>query len=517
MDKNSKIVKFYIIKDKDTDKSGNINDLYCYVTKDNTTGKETVHFTRDKDEYQRAFVKCAADNGYKYGKKNILNLFIKYPDRFNVNCKSLREVFDRINADGNNVSHEDFVNSKDKEDAKSVKKDNKEEKKEEKTEEKNNILNKVTNFRILKKARIIIATLLITTTAITIGSCAKSCSNSGNAIVDEADDTKDNDNNKKALDKDKAQNVANTISDAIAKIVNETKKILEAQKAEAKVTKTTPTYNVNNKSSSNSGSGSSSGSSSNSNSNSNSSSTSSGPGNSSSTIKKETTPGSVNKDMLPFQDPDAKLENTEDNDNQNKNEDPYNNLITTEEPVSDDTNKEDYDQEIDVSADDNQDTDKDDIKLDDSFTGNEGAIDNEITVVPPSDYNGDYIYDVLPPQEETAADGNYVSSEDDQAQNISQETTDTLPEQPSIPTDDFVPVEQAISNDETSIYQNEAEQPNVSNYTNTDQTTTEQAVDQAIEAYANGTDGNLVVKTDGSIIFEENTNTNTMEANGMTK
>ena len=482
MDNNSKIVKFYITKDYDKD--GKPCDLYCYVTKDNTTGKETVHFTRDKDEYKRAFVKCATDNGYRYKKDEIINLFVDYPNKFNVNCKSSREIFNRINADGDNVSYADFVDAKVAYDKEYFEKDDEKEKEGLFKRIKDFKLPKITNIKVTKKAvkKILAGVALV---GVTIASFSLGrCSSGGDAIVDEMEDTKDDDTPDKNIDKATVKRVVDAINDSINKAVDATKNIMESAKAETTTTSST-TYSSSNNSGSSGGS---------------SGSSSSGGG-----VTGEA--GSVNDGYREFQDPNESIGDVNEGGSQPSEENPYDNIITGEEPVDEGNTEGEFDEEIDVSDDK-----EDNVNLDDKFEGNEGAIDEDsITSTPPEGWTND----PLPSPDDLdkiASDGNYVIDGDELKENNNQTDDNITTEQDTTP--DFVPVEQEPA--ETTVVMS-SEEPSYETTTiaNENRNTNVQAVDQAVEAMANGEEGNLVVGADGSIIFE--TTTNAMEANGMAK
>ena len=482
MDNNSKIVKFYITKDYDKD--GKPCDLYCYVTKDNTTGKETVHFTRDKDEYKRVFVKCAADNGYRYKKDEIINLFVDYPDKFNVNCKSSREIFDRINADGDNVSYDDFVDAKVAYDKEYFEKDDEEEKEGLFKRVKDFKLPKITNIKVTKKAvRKILASVALVGVAIASFSLGR-CSSGGDAIVDEMEDTKDDDTPDKNIDKATVKRVVDAINDSINKAVDATKNIMESAKAETTTTSST-TYSSSNNSGSSGGS---------------SGSSSSGGG-----VTGEA--GSVNDGYREFQDPNESIGDVNEGGSQPSEENPYDNIITGEEPADEGNTEGEFDEESDVSDDK-----EDNVNLDDKFEGNEGAIDEDsITSTPPEGWTND----PLPSPDDLdkiASDGNYVIDGDELKENNNQTDDNITTEQDTTP--DFVPVEQEPA-ETTLIMSSEEPSYETTTIANENRNTNVQAVDQAVEAMANGEEGNLVVGADGSIIFE--TTTNAMEANGMAK
>ena len=213
-----------------------------------------------------------------------------------------------------------------------------------------------------------------------------------------------------------------------------------------------------------------------------------------------TTPGTVNESLGGFQDPNANIDNPTPPTEPETPDDSYENIIEDEEDNNYPEGEEpddDYSEEIDVPAGgEDGSLDEGDIILDDEHKGDEGAID----ILPgDGDYEIDYVDPGAPlPDPGDTANGDYVTSDE--------ELQDTNKgEQPSeIPGDE--------KREEVPVYQDE----NITT-TNTTATTTtdlETAASQAVEAMANGEAGNIVVNTDGSISFED---TNTMEANGMTK
>lgn len=235
------------------------------------------------------------------------------------------------------------------------------------------------------------------------------------------------------------------------------------------------------------------------------------PANSGSNVT--TDPGTVDNSMPGFQNPDN-IDNSTPPAESETPDDPYGNVSEGEEDNNYQEGEEpddDYSEEIDVPAGgEDENTNEDDTILDDEHKGNEGAID----ILPgDGDYEIDYVDPGSPlPDPGDTANGDYVTSDE--------ELQDTNKgEQPSEITGDEnkeeVPVEgqEPIENTDTvPVYQD----GNITT-TNTTATTTtdlETAADRAVEAMANGEVGNIVVK-DGSISFEQDTNT--IEANGMTK
>lgn len=225
-------------------------------------------------------------------------------------------------------------------------------------------------------------------------------------------------------------------------------------------------------------------------------------------------PGTVDNSMPGFQNPDN-IDNSTPPAESETPDDPYGNVSEGEEDNNYQEGEEpddDYSEEIDVPAGgEDENTNEDDTILDDEHKGNEGAID----ILPgDGDYEIDYVDPGTPlPNPGDTANGDYVTSDEEL-----QDTNNG--EQPSEITGDEnkeeVPVEgqEPIENTDTvPVYQD----GNITT-TNTTATTTtdlETAADRAVEAMANGEVGNIVVNADGSISFEQGTNT--IEANGMTK
>lgn len=218
-----------------------------------------------------------------------------------------------------------------------------------------------------------------------------------------------------------------------------------------------------------------------------------------------TTPGTVNESLGGFQDPNASIDGSTNNPtpptDSETPDNPYGNVSEGEEDNNYQEGEKpdnDYSEEIDVPAGgEDGSLDEGDIILDDEHKGDEGAID----ILPgDGDYEIDYVDPGAPlPDPGDTANGDYVTSDE--------ELQDTNKgEQPSeIPGDE--------KREEVPVYQDE----NITT-TNTTATTTtdlETAASQAVEAMANGEVGNIVVNADGSISFEQDTNT--IEANGMTK
>lgn len=236
------------------------------------------------------------------------------------------------------------------------------------------------------------------------------------------------------------------------------------------------------------------------------------PANSGSNVTSD--PGTVDNSMPGFQNPDN-IDNSTPPAESETPDDPYGNVSEGEEDNNYQEGEEpddDYSEEIDVPAGgEDENTNEDDIILDDEHKGNEGAID----ILPgDGDYEIDYVDPGAPlPDPGDTANGDYVTSDEElqdtnKGEQPSEITGDENKEE--VPVEGQEPIENA---DTVPVYQD----GNITT-TNTTVTTTtdlETAADRAVEAMANGEVGNIVVNADGSISFEQDTNT--IEANGMTK
>lgn len=512
---SSKIIGFYRCKDDDG------SDLYIYVTK-LPSGKLDYNFTKDWDEAASMAAKFC--NSSDYTKDNYENI-VNDPDRFNLNCKDYDEVLERIkraNPD-EKINDDDFDNAIDDYD------------KDEEgifTRIKEKISNskfgtKVKNLWLNKKVKKVAIGAVATLTTLGIASCSlNSCSGptANNSRIATVDDTDDKD---KTEEEDKA------------KEEKETK-----EKEETKTTDTTATETTAsnaNYSSTNSGSSSSNNTSSN---------------NTSSNVT--STPGSTNEDMNEFQDPDASLDDSNNQgggsgEGNEQPEDPFDNVIEGEEPVDNNDNDnnnnnnnsedEDYSEEIEVDVPGDNNTDDDyseeiiieepedsnindneednnyeddeltegDIDFDEGYE-NDPSVDDDYTFDPnyTNDGSSDYeiIYGELPDPNDTAADGDYVSDEEEITNDELTDVTDT----DIIDDSDIVPVyqeETPYTEDTVSLPQNTIENSN---------TDLESAVDQAIEVMANGGDASITYDANTGQYSTEVTITNTnIEENGLTK
>ena len=466
---SSVIIGFYRCKDSKG------NDLYVYITK-SPKGKLYYNFTSDYNEALEVAAKFCNSN--KYNKDNFKNIINDYPDSFNLNCKDTKEVLERVKrANPNEVIEEDKFNEAKEEVVK-------EEKEGILDRIKNKISNleigtKIKNLWVNKKIKRFVIGAVAALSAISIFSC-----NSKNAIVD---DTTDND--------DTIKDVTDSVVGVIPKIVDETIKNIEKEETKEKEVSNTETYSTSNNQSSSS-----------SNSNNSSSSTT-------------TTKGSVNENLYEFQDPNVSLDNSNNQDSgstsdNEQDEDKYQNVIEEEVPVVDNNPSldENYTEEIDVSADDEDEITKDDIIFDEGYE-NDNAVDNDYTydINYDTDNSSDYeiTYEELPDPNETAADGNYVSSEEEM---INQESSTTNNEQ-------VTEVYEEETTDTVPVYQEETDsKEDFSNTVENNNTDLETAVDQAIDVMAEGNDVSIVYDAN---TFQYNTevinNSEMVEGNSLTK
>ena len=241
------------------------------------------------------------------------------------------------------------------------------------------------------------------------------------------------------------------------------------------------------------------------------------PANSGSNVTSDS--GTVEETLGGFQDPNVSIDEPTNNPNPPSEsetpDDPYGNVSEGEEDNNYQEGEEpddDYSEEIDVPAGgEGENTNEDDIILDDEHKGNEGAID----ILPgDGDYEIDYVDPSTPlPNPGDTANGDYVTSDEElQDTNNGEQPTEITGDEnkEEVPVEGQEPIE---NTDTVPVYQD----GNITT-TNTTATTTtdlETAADRAVEAMANGEVGNIVVNADGSISFEQDTNT--IEANSMTK
>ena len=513
---SSTIIGFYRCKDS------NGNDLYVYVTK-SPSGELHYNFTSDFDEASKIAAKfCNSKN--KYTREDYKDILNDYPDSFNLNCKDVKEVLERIKRANptEKIKEDEFDDAKDDfdEDEKGFFANIKEK------ISNSNIGTKVKNLWFNKKTRrIILGSVAVLSVFGVTSFCLNKFSgptadNSKIVTVDNTDNKDKTEEEDKTKDENKEETEKNEDTN------KEDNK--STNTADNKDTSSTQTYTTSNSSTSAS-SGNSQSLSSGSSSSSGSTSSSGG----SSSNHTTTTPGSVNNNIShSFQDPTASLGGSnsqggssgEEND---KPEDSYDNLIEEEAPTADKNNgstssDEEYSEEIDVGTDDDDELTEGNIVFDEGYE-NDGAVDNDYTydINYDTDNSSDYeiINEELPDPNQTAADGNYVSSEEEMKEEATTEVTDT-----STTTEtETVPVYQEETDyTETSVPVTSTEE--VSN-TKTPSTTEssgidlETAADQAIAEMDAGNDVSIAYDTTTGQYNVEvtNTDTNTMEANGLTK
>ena len=494
-----KIVKFYRYKEKDE------NDreiwLYCYALEDER-GKVTYHFTKDEEKAKKIILKYLNDN---YSSVNYKREIAKTPSIFNLNCSGIDDVAVKVKETSEDEKKEMKNFNKAQEQFYENDFEEVEEKQGKVTKARSWVANfakdRIAGFKnasLKGKAVRIAATVFIAT--LVMNGCSailnrfKSPTNNGPKSIsgidnDNTDDIKNNNDNdidntvEKITDgmKEAAIIAEKAIEETEAKIKAEQEALREAQKASD--------TNYDNSTGSNYH-GSSGGA----------------------NTKPTKEPGSVNEGYLGIQEPDASLGDSNSNDSSNTDNDtvdnPYQNVTEEEEPVKDEdnTNDEDYSEEIDVTV-------GNDVILDPELEGNEGAINDDISydiVLDDNDGEYDIVYDEeLPDPNLTAeaGDGNYVTTDE--------ELTQTNSENDDTNNIDVVPVEQE-SQEPTVTIDTTYTEPGTIETVPVEQTSTinEQEVERAVEAMANGEEGNIVVNADGSISFDATEN---IETNSMTK
>ena len=573
---NKKIVGIY--RYEEYDKNGNKVDTFCYVEEDMSTGKLNYHFTTNKDEAINVIYRYGKENNYKSIDEMVknrplaLNLNCKDAnDVFSkikmynylsnedfIEFKDTKTEYETKNLKGQDETDDyddDLLNPDDAEDLNDDTFATKHPKMV-------SIINKLPfikngnwlkpNIDMKKKfpkyvKRLKVAVPCVTVIALAIAGgigLSKFASKFGqiettnkiavNTDKDKLDNTNNNDNKaREEAKKQREEQEEKKQEEEKKKQEEETKRKVSEEKTQQEEVETKKeNTNVPTRANSNQTYTTSSGSSANSGSSSSSSSSSS----SQSSGGSESTDAS----MPEFQDPNKDIDDaTSNTPEQSQEEEKYDNIFEEEGTVpviegeeDSNNNTEQPDQEIDVPAktDDNETSNEDDttdktedeenidigdVTLDPGIS--EGAISGDVSFDYDEDgINGSDNYDEtidvdpgpLPSPDEVYEydDGDNITTEgefeDAQSNQETAENTNT----------DTVPVEQ----EETEVQATEP-QAEVSESVPVETVPVEQAVDQAIEAYANGTDGNLVVGADGNITFEENTNTNVMEANGMTK
>ena len=557
---SDKVIGFYCCEEKD--KNGTPYKLYCYVVEDRT-GKKTCNFTTDKEEYEEVFLNYLKKNGYN--KNNVKNIWTDNLDKVNLFCKDDKEIFDRIkkttkdeemNYDEFKKAKEEYLNKKDKKSL-VTKIKNKFTTIKENVKEKLSKMDSKTKRLAIRVGTVAGAVLLL----VGGGKLLLNRSNSPTSTNSKLASTIDG----------KAANTLDDIDDLDnldMEALEENKE--EEEKEEEKETENTTNTSYSRSSGSNGSSSSSTRSSSSThnspsvgftdnnilgfqnpnqtidNSSQNTESNSNSNSNQSENIFEEEVPVSENtstnddnySQVIETEVPDSQDENTnsqdeeyteeividasddsaqDDNvptdDNTPSEEIPADEKPNTDEPTNDDNTSDDnIDQDEDLTL--------DDIVLDEDKVGNEGSIDNDLSYEYEEEYQempdglDEYIETELPNPESTASDGNYVTTEEDLNNQILEQPQEI----------EVIPVEQETNSQETPIYTEEITEPVIEestpdtlpsqestasdgNYVSND---TEQIVDQAVEAMANGEDVNLVYDANnGSLSIEENTNTST--------
>lgn len=519
-----KIIKFYRYKEKDE------NDreiwLYCYGLEDEK-GKVTYHFTKDDDKAIKICLQYLNDN---YSRVDYRRRIAEKPSIFNLNCSSLDDVSEKVQETSVDEKKEmkNFIKAQEKfyeNDFEDV-----EEKKGKVTRACSWLANfakdRIAGFKNASKkgkAARIVAT--VAAVALFVNGCSailnrgKSPTNSGLSSTTglDNDNNNDNDNNMKNDIDSSAVKISDTAKEA-ATIANKALEDAEAkikdEEEDKKITQIDNTSNntSNNKSNDTSYDNSKSTSSSHSN-----GTTSTSGGSSSTSTKPKKESGSVNKGYLAVQDPSASLDDSKNNssngnDSKPDADDSYQNVNEEETPITggDITTDEDYSEEIEVPA-------KEDAILDSELAGSEGAIDDDVSYdINLDDNNGEYdnVYvEELPDPNKTAeaGDKDYVTTDEELKQDTSLEdesqNSDVVPVEQT-PVQDTNTDEYTVSVDTTYTEPGTVETVPVEQ----SPTINEQEVERAVEAMANGEEGNVIVNTDGSISFEaaENTETNSM-------
>ncbi len=521
---NNKIIAFYRCKDKDG------NYLYCYVTQ-YSSGKIKYHFTQDYNEDSKIGARYANDNGYT--KENIKNIVNDKPNRFNLNCNSVEDILNKIQEEfpktKNDVNKNNFYESL----------NNYTEEKEEEDKKFSNIKNKIKdklselglkirNFNINKKA---IATIgaLVAAGVVFATSTFVLKRNSGptfkqpeteteieTEIETENTNQKDQDENTKKNKKKKNKKKKNKNNKK-----NETKdeeSVAQAKETENDVFAYTTSSNTSSQTSTSENTPVVQASTTTTQDDSNDKDTSS---------KKK----KKNKDKKDKNSKKNKNKNNKKNKNKKKKkEDPYKNVYEEEEKAKK-SKKENYSQVIEVEAKEETPTTEntstpagdeninpDDVDLNPGLDENKGAIDDDLTYEHEEPYDKNATENVteidpLPDPNETAV-GDYVTSYEELEEQV-QETNASTNTSESTSTSDTtmdqnietVPVSQEQTTEATATLATE----------NTTTADLDTIASQAVEAMANGEEGNIVFDANsGTYSFETTTNEN-LQANGLTK
>lgn len=475
MDKITGLYSYY-----DYDKDGNKVRKFCYTYEDEF-GNVKYGYAADEKEAQGLMFDLLKSRGYtpKDAQK-----IMQEKDIFNLNCKDKEEVFERMKKANKNIKldYSDFEKAEDLDDDL------------EDEEEKTSIFNRIVNGgkNLGYKVKGLPKTLSHKFMDLPLGK--KIAVTTGCVLLIAATAWG-------ALSLNRSKSPTATGSKVASTVDNEKPKIDEKPE-ETKEETTTATNTEQNTTS-----------------NGSTRKTYRSSGGSSDAVTR--TPGSVDSSQPGFQDPNKKLDDSTNGSDSSSGgsetpEDPYDNVSESEEDNNyqeGENPDDDYSEEIDVPAEGNDQTeDKEDIDFDDKYDGNEGAIDFEDD--PSMDNSGEDYADSnspLPDQDETAK-GDYDTTEEE----LKEETTNSNDNQTN-KDEQASDTTNNQNNEEVPVYQT----PNTTTTNTTSPTTTdlETAATQAVEAMANGQEGNIVVHTDGSISFEQSSNTavNNMEATSMTK
>ena len=549
---SDKVIGFYCCEEKD--KNGTPYKLYCYVVEDRT-GKKTCNFTTNKEEYEEVFLNYLKKNGYN--KNNVKNIWTDNLDKVNLFCKDDKEIFDRIKktTKDEEMNYDEFKNAKEEYLNKKDKKSLGAKIKSKYTTIKENVTEKLSKMDS-KTKRLAIRVGTVAGAVLLLVGGGKLLLNKSNSPTSTNSKLASTIDGKVASTLDDIDDLNNLDMEAL----EENKE--DEEKEEEKETENTTNTSYSRSSSSNGSSSSSTRS---------SSSTHNSPSvgftdnnilgfqdpnqtidNSSQTTESN---NNSNSDSNPNQSENIYEEEVPVSDNTSTNDNNFSQVIETEVPDNQngntDSSNEEYTEEIVIDApdngtqddntpseeiptDENPNTDEsnsdnntsedidqdedltlDDVVLDEDKIGNEGAIDNDLSYEYEEGYQempGDldeYIETELPDPENTAADGNYVNTEEDLNSQILEQPQEieVIPVEQETPTYTEETTEPVIEETTPDTLPSKESTAQDGNYVSND---TEQIVDQAVEAMANGEDVNLVYDANnGSLSIEENTNTST--------
>lgn len=518
MNYNEKIIGFYGFID--VDKNGNAIRKYCAVGKNKETGKISYYFTHTKEEAAKYLSRYCRDN--KYNKSNKNRIFTDNLDKANINCKTLSDVYNRIQKANSTekLNGTEFLDTYERKYKDKGKKNS--------DENKDSVFSRIISyFSKHKKARNITIAVASVATLIASGATLKLVNGPDN-VVDNKTTMDDN------VDKNEVDNTDKSKDDEKEK--SEEAKDEKEKSEEIKDEVDTVTTVASTNSSTNSY-----------NEQSNySSSTTSTHNSTSSNVTKE--PGSVNENVPEYQEPISidNSNNNSDNTNNDSSTDIYEDVTEEETPVIEEENtsdnvEEDYSKEIEVPAvtDDEatdvkdepeeneslEDLNKEDVQLKDELVGKEDAINDDVSydlVYETGD--GDYEVDYVPakdlPDPDLVAENSddYVTTEEE----LQQMDNTTTPEDNQKDVD-VVPVyqeETTYTEDTASLPITTTETSNTTTNSTTESSNTdlESAVDQAIEVMASGNDASITYDVSTGQYSTEVTTTNpNIEEIGLTK